>query len=145
MQTASVCVCLLCTISHEYTFVLTLCSAPLRASSSAAHLSTTSSDTGSVSSVNMDDEADVFTVDDNEIQQLEEADLVSEEEPNFSPTVSCRSVTIAKLNPSLEYIAQIVLNYSVNFMIVYVHAICDYTGCEELSNNESTSMFESML
>ena len=34
------------------------------------------------------DTADVFTVDDDQIQQLEEQDTTVEMEPNFSPTVS---------------------------------------------------------
>lgn len=33
------------------------------------------------------DPADVFTIDDDQIQQLEEADTTVEMEPEFSPTV----------------------------------------------------------
>lgn len=62
--------------------------APLR-SCSAARLSTSSDgSTGSLTSLfvgNMDT-ADVFTIDDDQIQQLEEADTTVEMEPDFSPT-----------------------------------------------------------
>lgn len=64
-------------------------SAPLR-SYSTARLSTSSdSSTGSLASLfagNIDS-ADVFTIDDDQIQQLEEADSTIEMEPDFSPTV----------------------------------------------------------
>jgi hypothetical protein len=66
-----------------------LFSAPLR-SCSVARLSTSSdSSSGSLASLfvgNMDP-ADVFTIDDDQIQQLEEADTTVEMEPEFSPTV----------------------------------------------------------
>ena len=78
---------------HKYTLskitCSLLCSAPLR-SCSAARLSTSSDgSTGSLTSLfvgNMDT-ADVFTIDDDQIQQLEEADTTVEMEPDFSPTV----------------------------------------------------------
>ena len=75
-------------LTHSYLCVF-VCSAPLR-SCSGAHLSTSSeSSTGSLVSMVTGnfDTADVFTINDDQIEQLEESDTTVEMEPDFSPTV----------------------------------------------------------
>ena len=68
---------------------LSFCSAPLRSCSTARLSSSSDGSTGSLASlfVGNVDTADVFTIDDDQIQQLEEPDTTVEMEPDFSPTV----------------------------------------------------------
>ena len=72
---------------HETATVLSLSSNPLRSRSSALHLST-STDTSNTSLFSA--EEDLFTVDDIEIQQLEDAESSEEIQPSFGPAVGDR-------------------------------------------------------